>query len=92
MIGFALSIRGDLKTKLEYAFALYDADNNGHLDSDEIRDVITRMLDLLGANKNKHDTQKLALDCIKELDSSKDGKVSKGIEYIESIIVVVFFI
>ena len=78
MISFALTSRGDLKKKLEYAFALYDADGNGYLDSNEINDVITGMLDLLGADKKHNNPKQLADECIKQLDSSKDGQVSKG--------------
>ena len=79
MIAFALTSRGDLKKKLEYAFALYDADGNGYLDNDEIREVITGMLDLLGADKKHNNPKELAEQCMKELDSSQDGQVSKGI-------------
>ena len=66
-----------MKKKLEYAFALYDADGNGYLDKDEIKLVINGMLDLLGADKKHNDPQKLADECMKELDSSHDGQVSK---------------
>jgi hypothetical protein len=78
-IAFALTSRGDLKKKLEYAFALYDADNSGYLDRNEVREVITGMLDLLGADKRSHNPQQLAEECIKELDSSNDGKISKQV-------------
>jgi Ca2+-binding EF-hand superfamily protein len=33
-----------LGKKLEYAFTLYDADNNGYLDINEVRGVIYGML------------------------------------------------
>ena len=78
-IGYSLTSKGDLKKKLEYAFELYDSDGNGYLDHKEIRDVITGMLDLLGADKKSNNAFQLAEECIKQLDASNDGRVSKGI-------------
>lgn len=49
----SLTSRGDLKKKLEYAFELYDADNNGYLDPNEIKTVLTGMFDLLGSTSFK---------------------------------------
>ena len=56
---------------------LYDSDGNGYLDRNEIREVINAMLDLLGADKNNNNPQQLADECIRELDSSRDGRISK---------------
>jgi len=70
--------RGDLKTKLEYAFALYDEDKNGYLDRNEIREVIRDMINLFGSNVNKAKTTELVEECINKLDVNNDGKVSKG--------------
>jgi Ca2+-binding EF-hand superfamily protein len=70
--------RGDIKKKLEYAFEIYDSDGNGYLDNNEIREVIKGMLDLLGADKKSNNASQLAEECIKQLDASNDGKVSKG--------------
>jgi Ca2+-binding EF-hand superfamily protein len=67
-----------LRKKLEYAFKLYDADSNGYLDTYEIRAVLTGMLDLLGADRKNHNVGQLADECIKDLDASRDGKVSMG--------------
>ena len=36
------------------------------------------MLDLLGADKKTNNPNQLAEECIKQLDQSQDGKVSKG--------------
>ena len=68
-----------MKKKLEYAFELYDTDGNGYLDSNEIREVVKGMLDLLGADKKTNNPNQLAEECIKQLDASNDGKVTKGI-------------
>ena len=78
LVAYALTSRGDPKKKLEYAFELYDADNNGSLDKNEVKEVLTGMLDLLGADKKGHNTQALAEECFRELDSSHDGKITKG--------------
>ncbi len=73
-----------MKRKLEYAFQIYDEDGNGFLSKEEIENVITGMLDLLGADKTMNDPQKLADEAIKALDTSKDGKVTKE-EFIKGL-------
>ena len=65
-------------TKLEYAFAMYDEDNNGYLDRNEIREVIRGMINLFGLNVNRAKTNELTEECINILDVNNDGKVSKG--------------
>ena len=65
-------------TKLEYAFAMYDEDNNGYLDRNEIRVVIRGMINLFGSNVNRAKTNELTEECINILDVNNDGKVSKG--------------
>ncbi len=40
--------------------------------------VLIGMLDMLGADKKSHDPKALAAQIMKDLDSSHDGKVSKG--------------
>ena len=72
-----MTSRGDPKKKLEYAFGLYDADNNGTLDMNEVRAVLFGMLDLLGADKKSHNINDLTEECVKQLDKSRDGKISK---------------
>jgi Ca2+-binding EF-hand superfamily protein len=47
LIAYALTSRSDEKKKLEYAFELYDGDNNGYLDRKELKIVIYGMLDLI---------------------------------------------
>lgn len=47
LVAYALTSRGNAKKKLEYAFDMYDIDNNGSLSSKEVRSVIVGMLDLL---------------------------------------------
>ena len=76
-----MTSRGDVKKKLDYAFALYDSDKNGYLDMREVKGVLFAMLDLLGADKKNHDLTKLTNECVLELDKSRDGIITKGIIY-----------
>lgn len=55
---------------------LYDFDNNGYLDKDELREVITGMLDLLGADKRTTNPAQLADECIRELGKLISNKYS----------------
>ncbi len=80
-----MTSKGDLNRKLEYAFDLYDADRNGYLDKNEVREVVTGMLDLLGADKKGQNSTQLAEECIRQLDTSKDGRVTKA-EFIDGLL------
>ena len=72
-----MTSRGDPKKKLEYAFDMYDVENNGSLDQNELTIGINGMLDLLGADKKGHDSKALGKECMTQLDKSHDGKITK---------------
>jgi Ca2+-binding EF-hand superfamily protein len=42
-----LTTRGDLERKLDFAFTLYDSDNNGILTKEKMKPVVYGMLDLI---------------------------------------------
>ncbi|CAF4780628.1 unnamed protein product, partial [Rotaria magnacalcarata] len=44
----AISSRGDLRSRLDYAFECYDLDSNGYLTEGEIAPVLRAMYTLLG--------------------------------------------
>ena len=54
-------------------------DRNGYLDNGELNTVLYGMLDMLGAERKHSDIKSLAEQCLKDLDTSHDGKVTKGI-------------
>jgi len=62
---------------IEYAFELYDIDENGTLDRTELNAVIYGMLDMLGADRRGHNSQELAKECLSQLDDNKDGHITK---------------
>lgn len=78
MIGFAITSRGDLRKKLSYAFSLYDHDNNGYLDENEITEIMKSMGILLGIDQTPGAIEQFVDDCMTTLDISKDGVISKG--------------
>jgi Ca2+-binding EF-hand superfamily protein len=59
-------------------------DGNGYLDSNELKIVLTGMLDMLGADKKSHNVPALVAQITKDLDSSHDGKVSKD-EFVKGL-------
>ena len=78
-IAYALTSKGDIKHRLEYAFDVYDLDKNGFITADEIKAVIPGILKLLRAEKEYHSNiSELASLCIAQLDIAKDGKISRG--------------
>lgn len=84
LIGYALTSRGDMRTKLEYAFELYDCDNNGLLNKSEVGQIITAMLDLYGANKGCYVPAQIAFECVENLDTNNDDQLNKE-EFIQGL-------
>ena len=95
-----MTVRGDPGEKLDYAFEVYDLDQNGYLgyflnmffyrgkifwynkycinlDANELSLVLNGMLNMLSLN-DVFDSNILADDIMKNLDSSHDQKISKG--------------
>jgi Ca2+-binding EF-hand superfamily protein len=85
LVAYSLTTKGDIRSKLEYAFELYDADDSGTLDRTEIKTVLTGMLDLLGADKKGHNINSLTTECMKELDQEKDGLITKD-EFVDGLL------
>jgi Ca2+-binding EF-hand superfamily protein len=78
MVAYALTSKGNNEEKLAYAFELYDLDGNGSLDRGEIKAVLFSMLDMLGADDQEANVERILKGCLKDLDATGDGKVSKG--------------
>ena len=73
----------DLKQRLNYAFELYDLDENGYIDENELKIVLEGMLNMLGTDKKL--VPGLVILAMKELDTSRDGKVSKE-EFVKGLL------
>ena len=78
LIAYALTSRGELKRKLDYAFWLYDIDSSGFLDKDEMRVVLAAMLQMLSAKQYINDLPILVNEIANKIDVNRDGKISKG--------------
>ncbi|CAF1016731.1 unnamed protein product [Rotaria magnacalcarata] len=78
LLGFAISSRGDLRSRLDYAFECYDLDSNGYLTEGEIAPVLRAMYTLLGIQHvQDYPPEEVAKDLMNKLDVSKDGRVTK---------------
>ena len=80
-----MTSRGDQKEKLYYAFDLYDADNDGFINVHELDTIIYAMFSMLGTEKDKNHSYSLAQLCLKQLDLSGDGQLSKN-EFITGLL------
>lgn len=82
-MAYALLSSGNLEKKIEYTFHLYDLDQNGYLDLDEVYRIVTRIFSLLNkSNHNESLSIRFAQDVVKKLDvNPRDGKISKE-EYV----------
>lgn len=59
---------------------MYDLDENGQLDRDELKRVLDAMLVLLNVDENNGPGSRDAVvdECLRILDTNKDGQISKG--------------
>ena len=85
MVSYAMTSRGEPEDKLDYAFDLYDINDSQTLDREELRSVLDGMLDLLGADKRGHSSSDLANECMRQLDTSGDGTITKE-EFIKGLL------
>jgi Ca2+-binding EF-hand superfamily protein len=83
-IGYGITTSGKPEEKLAYAFEIYDAENNGYLCSREVRDGLTAMLDLIGANRRQINITALVNECMSQLDINSDDRICKN-EFIEGL-------
>jgi Ca2+-binding EF-hand superfamily protein len=79
--GMSVMTRGSPDEKLEFAFRLYDLDNDGYITKVEMVKIVTalyRMLgDLVSLQGEEYDSPVKLVDKIfKDMDLNKDGKLS----------------
>jgi Ca2+-binding EF-hand superfamily protein len=79
LVAYALTNRGDMRKKLDYAFELYDEKKSGYLNQDEVKDVVTGMCDVLGIDQKHDNPPELIEKTIREIHAEQ-GIVSKGKE------------
>lgn len=85
LISYVATTNGDIKEKLNYAFNVYDQDNNKVLDESEIRIVLKAMFILLNINTENVDLDTCLENIMKSLDGNHDTKISKA-EFIDGIL------
>ena len=66
LITFVLTSRGDLRRKIEYVFDMYDIHRDNALEVNEVKGIITAILELYQPNETKN-TDEIAKNCFKQL-------------------------
>jgi Ca2+-binding EF-hand superfamily protein len=77
LIVFVLTSPGDLKKKLEYAFILYDTNNDNFLDLLEVKQVLYGMLEFFKISNENADIHDIVKDCLKHLKITEVVKKGK---------------
>lgn len=78
--------RGTLRRKLEYTYKLYDPEDTGKLDAAKIERFVTVMLKLLNA-ESQYNASEVAAGCMKLLDPSGKGEVSRGTYFCDLVLI-----
>ncbi|XP_038557721.1 guanylyl cyclase-activating protein 2-like [Micropterus salmoides] len=76
-----LVFRGDLEHKLRWSFKVYDKDNNGFVDRDELRSIIDSLYRIKQGTKTDVRDSRLTVDevvdrILQAVDSDGDGKIN----------------
>ncbi|XP_068596509.1 guanylyl cyclase-activating protein 2-like [Brachionichthys hirsutus] len=76
-----LVFRGNLEHKLRWSFKVYDKDNNGFVDKDELRSIIDSIHRLKKGSQTEANDSQLTLDevvdrLLASVDSDGDGQIS----------------
>lgn len=67
------SVRGDKRTKLRFAFKIYDMDNDGYISNGELFQVLKMMV---GSNLKDTQLQQIVDKTILFADKDEDGKIN----------------
>ena len=86
MLAISVTTPGMIKKKLNNAFIIYDIDQNGVVDRNEMEKIIAGIYELLDTDMQQHEGKKLAHERVNQiflsLDKNMDDCLSKD-EFIE---------
>merc|ERR1712114_91145 len=67
------SAKGDMETKLRFAFRIYDMDNDGFISNGELFQVLKMMV---GSNLKDTQLQQIVDKTVRDLDKDHDGMIN----------------
>jgi Ca2+-binding EF-hand superfamily protein len=81
-LGYKLTTSGELRTKIQLTFELYDTDKDGYLDKEEVNTIVKALMTMLG---NEDDSQEAMAEIqFLLLDRNNDGKISMD-EFVDGL-------
>lgn len=79
VLNWDLTTNGSKTQKLTETFDMYDEDNSGSVDIDELNNVLTAMFDLLDAPlEDRYNVEETAARALEKLDTNGDGEITQA--------------
>jgi len=77
MRGFILTTKGDLTSKIDYTFRIYDTNNNGQISGREINNMANAIMRVLGAEDNDETSKAIVNQFLNQFTGGADGIITK---------------
>ncbi|CAF3006847.1 unnamed protein product [Rotaria socialis] len=86
MRGFILTTKGDLKSKIDYTFRLYDENNDNKISGEEIKKMANAVTRMLGADETGSDEACCAIihQFLKQFTGNHNGVIHRH-DFIETV-------
>ncbi|CAF4384924.1 unnamed protein product [Rotaria socialis] len=87
MRGFILTTKGDLETKVEYTFRVYDKNGDNKISGDEIKKMANAILRMLGSDEKKIDgpSQAIVQQFLGQFTGGENGVIYKQ-DFIQTVL------
>lgn len=77
-MGFTILSKGEASDRLKWMFTIYDQNNDGSIDSEELKSAVRAILTMKDKNFRKKDEElnEITQSILKSLDKNSDDKIS----------------
>ncbi|CAF0958118.1 unnamed protein product [Didymodactylos carnosus] len=85
MRGFILTTKGNLRSKIDYTFRLYDSNADGEISGDEIHKMADAILRILGADEKDEGSKAIISQFLNQFTGGENGIIKKE-DFIQTVL------